>query len=242
MIVPHSESSGFFMRSSRDRCAASRRMTATATAQSCSRSFSGRRPSTNESRCVSRRRPPGRDGRPIGSAVHRLSRQPKRTRSIMAQPFTLPPLPYAEGALAPVISAQTHRLSLRKAPQDLRRQSEQACRRHRVRGAVARGDHQRDRGQGGQGADLQQRRADVEPHVLLEQSEAGRRRQAAEGALAQKIDAAFGGYDKFKTEFADAAVTQFGSGWAWLVADGGALKLVKTAMPKCRSPRGRRRC
>jgi Fe-Mn family superoxide dismutase len=45
------------------------------------------------------------------------------------------------------------------------------------------------------------------------------------GDLAAKIDAAFGGFDNFKKEFANAAVTQFGSGWAWLVADAGALKL-----------------
>jgi Fe-Mn family superoxide dismutase len=47
-------------------------------------------------------------------------------------------------------------------------------------------------------------------------------------ALKQRIEAAFGGFDKFKQEFANAAVTQFGSGWAWLVRDGDALKIVKT--------------
>ena len=33
----------------------------------------------------------------------------------------------------------------------------------------------------------------------------------------------------FKKDFADACVTQFGSGWGWLVAEGGKLKIVKTA-------------
>jgi Fe-Mn family superoxide dismutase len=47
-------------------------------------------------------------------------------------------------------------------------------------------------------------------------------------ALKQKIDAAFGSLDACKKELANAAVTQFGSGWAWLVADAGALKVVKT--------------
>jgi Fe-Mn family superoxide dismutase len=47
-------------------------------------------------------------------------------------------------------------------------------------------------------------------------------------ALKQAIEAAFGGLDKFKQEFANAAVTQFGSGWAWLVRDGDTLKIVKT--------------
>jgi len=49
------------------------------------------------------------------------------------------------------------------------------------------------------------------------------------GALADKINAAFGSYDNFKKEFANTCVTQFGSGWGWLVAEGGAVKLVKTA-------------
>lgn len=50
------------------------------------------------------------------------------------------------------------------------------------------------------------------------------------GALAAKIDAAFGSYEKFAEEFTQAALTQFGSGWAWLVADqvNGELSIMKT--------------
>jgi superoxide dismutase, Fe-Mn family len=48
------------------------------------------------------------------------------------------------------------------------------------------------------------------------------------GDLAAKIDAAFGSFDNFKTEFKAAATTQFGSGWAWLVQDGDTLKITKT--------------
>jgi Fe-Mn family superoxide dismutase len=49
------------------------------------------------------------------------------------------------------------------------------------------------------------------------------------GELAKKIDEDFGSFDKFKEEFATAATTQFGSGWAWLVLDGGKLKVTKTS-------------
>ena len=49
------------------------------------------------------------------------------------------------------------------------------------------------------------------------------------GALAEKIAAAFGSLDAFRKEFADAALTQFGSGWAWLVEDAGKLKVAKTS-------------
>lgn len=49
------------------------------------------------------------------------------------------------------------------------------------------------------------------------------------GEIAGKIDTDFGNYDAFKEELANAAATQFGSGWAWLVLDKGQLKVVKTA-------------
>ncbi len=48
------------------------------------------------------------------------------------------------------------------------------------------------------------------------------------GEVGDKIKADFGSFDKFKEEFSTAASTQFGSGWAWLVLDGGSLKVVKT--------------
>jgi len=49
------------------------------------------------------------------------------------------------------------------------------------------------------------------------------------GIIAEKINADFGSYDAFKKAFASAALSQFGSGWAWLVKDGDALKIIKTA-------------
>jgi Fe-Mn family superoxide dismutase len=49
------------------------------------------------------------------------------------------------------------------------------------------------------------------------------------GEAASAIDKAFGSYDKFREEFKSACATQFGSGWGWLVADGGQLKVTKTA-------------
>jgi len=49
------------------------------------------------------------------------------------------------------------------------------------------------------------------------------------GDLSAAIDKAFGSFDKFKEEFAGAAATRFGSGWAWLVVDGGNLKVGSTA-------------
>ena len=55
------------------------------------------------------------------------------------------------------------------------------------------------------------------------------------GDLAAAIDAAFGSYDAFKTKFAEAGTTRFGSGWAWLIvgADG---KLAVTSTPNQDNP------
>jgi Fe-Mn family superoxide dismutase len=50
------------------------------------------------------------------------------------------------------------------------------------------------------------------------------------GALADAITSTFGSFEAFKTQFNDAGVKRFGSGWAWLVkAAGGGLQIVSTA-------------
>ena len=51
---------------------------------------------------------------------------------------------------------------------------------------------------------------------------------APSGDLAGAIDDAFGSFDAFKEQFEAAGVGQFGSGWAWLVVDGGSLKITST--------------
>ncbi|WP_429884467.1 superoxide dismutase [Geoalkalibacter halelectricus] len=56
---------------------------------------------------------------------------------------------------------------------------------------------------------------------------------APTGKIAEKIKADFGGFDKFVEEFKTAGATQFGSGWAWLVLDGGKLKVTKTPNAEC---------
>lgn len=57
---------------------------------------------------------------------------------------------------------------------------------------------------------------------------------APTGELADRIAKDFGSFDQFKEEFSNAAATQFGSGWAWLVDDGGKLSVMKT--PNAENP------
>lgn len=55
-------------------------------------------------------------------------------------------------------------------------------------------------------------------------------KEEPEGPLMAAINNKFGSFEKFKEEFAAAAATQFGSGWAWLVKTvGGGLEIIKTA-------------
>ena len=49
-----------------------------------------------------------------------------------------------------------------------------------------------------------------------------------DGEIEKAIIKKFGSFDKFKEEFSNAAMTQFGSGWAWLVVNKGQLEIMKT--------------
>jgi len=56
-----------------------------------------------------------------------------------------------------------------------------------------------------------------------------------EGELATAIDTTFGSFDSFKEQFANAAATRFGSGWAWLVTDNDG-KVSITSSPNQDNP------
>jgi len=63
---------------------------------------------------------------------------------------------------------------------------------------------------------------------------------APTGAVAGRIDAAFGSYEAFVADFKAAAVGRFGSGWAWLVAEGDALRIVTTPNAEMPVPPGQK--
>jgi Fe-Mn family superoxide dismutase len=145
----------------------------------------------------------------------------------MSHHIELPPLPYAQDALAPVISAETlsfHYGKHHKAYVDNLNKL--------VPGTEFEGKSLVDIINATAGkadkAGFFNNAAQVWNHTFywscLKASGGG----TPTGTIAAKIDAAFGTFDNFKKEFQNAALTQFGSGWAWLVAEGGALKIVKT--------------
>ena len=49
------------------------------------------------------------------------------------------------------------------------------------------------------------------------------------GEMLKKIERDFGSYDNFRTEFKNAAVSKFGSGWTWLVEEDGKLRIMSTS-------------
>jgi len=145
----------------------------------------------------------------------------------MAEPFALPPLPYADTALAPVISAQTisfHYGKHHKAYVDNLNKLvpgtdlEGRTLEEIIVATAGKADR----------AGIFNNAAQVWNHTFYWNCLKPNGGGAPTGALATKIDAAFGSFDNFKKEFANAALTQFGSGWAWLVAEGDAVKIVKT--------------
>ena len=138
-------------------------------------------------------------------------------------PFELPPLPYAQDALAPHISAetleyhygkhhQTYVTNLNKLVEGT--EFEQAP----LEDVIMKSD-------GG----LFNNSAQVWNHTFYWNSMRPDGGGAPDGAVAEAIDAAFGSYDDFRAKFAEAATTQFGSGWAWLVDSGSGLEIMKTS-------------
>jgi Fe-Mn family superoxide dismutase len=53
--------------------------------------------------------------------------------------------------------------------------------------------------------------------------------QKPQGKVSEAINKTFGSFDKFKEQFANAALTRFGSGWAWLVLNNDKLEITSTA-------------
>ena len=150
------------------------------------------------------------------------------TTDQVSSPHVLPPLPYVESALAPVISAKTigfhfgkhHKgyvdnlnklvagteycdLSLEKI----------------INAAVGRGEK----------SAIFNNAAQVWNHTFYWKSMKSKGGGAPPSPLKERMEVSFGSVDACKKEIADAAVSRFGSGWAWLVLDGATLKVVNTA-------------
>jgi len=142
--------------------------------------------------------------------------------------FTLPPLPYAENALEPVISANTISFHYGKHHKTYVDNLNNLVKGTDYENAPLEKIITETAGKADK-APLFNNAAQIWNHTFYWNSLKGNGGGKPTGKIAQMIDSAFGGYDNFRKELSATTVSQFGSGWGWLVQDGGALKIVKTA-------------
>ena len=144
--------------------------------------------------------------------------------------YAVPPLPYDYNALEPHIDEQTMRIHHDKHHQAYVDKVNAALDGTDWAESPVEEVLDEPRPHSGRQADgrPQQRRRALQPHALLGEHEPDGG-GAPDGDLGAAIDEAFGSFADFQSKLKDAGVNQFGSGWAWLVLDGGALAVVSTA-------------
>ena len=158
------------------------------------------------------------------------------TQKAATYPFELPPLGYEFDALAPFIDAETmelhhdkhHQTYVDKLNDALKDQPD--LHKYSIEELLAKVDSLPDaiksavRNNGGGHANHSMF------WEIMKKNENGK----PSGALSDAIDRDFGSFEDFKTKFNDAGVKQFGSGWVFLIADGGKLQIK--SMPNQDTP------
>jgi superoxide dismutase, Fe-Mn family len=145
-------------------------------------------------------------------------------------PHTVPPLPYANDALEPHIDAKTMEIhhdkhhgayvtnlnaALEKAPELANKSLEEL-----LKNLSAVPEAVRTKVRNNAGGHWN--------HTQFWQTMAPKGGGAPTGKLADAINASFGDFEKFKEQFQTAGVDRFGSGWVWLVKEGGKLAITST--------------
>ncbi len=145
--------------------------------------------------------------------------------------FELPALPYAYDALEPVIDADTMRFHHDKHHATYVANLNKALEAHpelferSVEFLIAHLNHLPEDIKGA----VRNNGGGTYNHTLFWEMMAPEGQTAFAGPVADKIKETFGSYEEFKKQFAAAAAGRFGSGWAWLVADGDKLDIHSTA-------------
>ncbi|RME90527.1 MAG: superoxide dismutase [Candidatus Hydrogenedentota bacterium] len=151
----------------------------------------------------------------------------------MSAPFSLPKLPYADDALAPVISANTigfhygkHHNAYVNNLNKLVEGTEYAD--MSLEDIFQKTFQQPDK------VGIFNNAAQVWNHTFYWNSLSPNGGGKPSGKIAELVEKAFGSTDKFLEEFSKAAATQFGSGWAWVVQEGDSISVMKT--PNAENP------
>lgn len=142
-------------------------------------------------------------------------------------PFELPVLPYTKEALEPYISEKTmdvhygrHHQTYVTNLNNLVESTELSQATLEIIILETSGDPSR--------AGIFNNAAQIWNHTFFWKSMKPKGGGKPSNVLADRIEETFGSIDAFKEQFKQAGMTQFGSGWVWLVLDGGVLKIVKT--------------
>ena len=143
-------------------------------------------------------------------------------------PHTLPPLPYAEDALDPVISARTVGIHYGKHHKTYVNNLNNLIADTDLADLSLQEILTRTAGQASK-AGIFNNSAQIWNHTFYWNSLSQKGGGEPPLILKQKIESSFGDLDSCKKELATAAMTQFGSGWAWLVMNGDKLEVAKTA-------------
>jgi Fe-Mn family superoxide dismutase len=141
--------------------------------------------------------------------------------------FILPDLPYDQSALEPHISGKTLSFHYGKHHQGYVNNlnnliKDNAFADMGLEQIITESYHKPDK------IGIYNNAAQVWNHAFFWQSMQPNGGGSPSGKLAEQIKQDFGSLEKFSEEFTKAAVSQFGSGWAWLVLDKGKLSIVKT--------------
>jgi Fe-Mn family superoxide dismutase len=145
-------------------------------------------------------------------------------------PHSLPALPYNQGALEPHIDALTMQIHHGKHHQTYVTNLNTALDKHPdlhnkslddlIRGVDSVPEDIRTAVRNNGGGHWN--------HSLFWKLMAPKAGGAPSGAIADAINSSFGSFDKFKEQFQAAGLGRFGSGWAWLVDNGGTLEITST--------------
>jgi superoxide dismutase, Fe-Mn family len=142
--------------------------------------------------------------------------------------ISLPPLPYAQNALAPAISENTISFHYGKHHQAYVNNTLKMIAGTEFEKASLEEIIKKTAGVKDQ-ASIFNNASQVFNHSFYWNSMKPGGGGEPQGKIAEKIKESFGSYQKFLEAFSNAAATQFGSGWAWLVLDNGKLQIVKTS-------------
>jgi Fe-Mn family superoxide dismutase len=172
----------------------------------------------------------------VSAVIAAASALPGKVSAVSAQPaavpkthspLSLPPLPFGEGALAPVISAQTLSFHYGKHHAGYVANLGKLVANTPLAGQSLEEIILATAGQADKAA-VFNNAAQVWNHTFFWNSLSPKGGGEPPAALKALIETSFGSVDACKKELATAAATQFGSGWAWLVQDGAKLSVVKT--------------